>query len=101
MSKTIDPEQVRKVAMLARLDLTDAEIERYAQQLSQIVSYVKKMDELDTEGVEPLAHCLGISNRFGQDKPQPSLGTEKALSNAPEQDGTFFIVPRILEEGSA
>ena len=101
MSKKMDAQQVKKVAMLSRLDLSDAEIERFAGQLSDIVTYVEKMNELDTEKVEPMAHCLGITNRFGEDRPAESLGTEKALANAPDHDGQFFIVPRILEENSA
>ncbi|MHC4328420.1 MAG: Asp-tRNA(Asn)/Glu-tRNA(Gln) amidotransferase subunit GatC, partial [Planctomycetota bacterium] len=82
MAKKIDEAQVRKVAKLSRLDLTEAEVEEFTGQLSAILNYVEKMNELDTDGVEPIAHCLPISNVFRQDRVKESLGTEKALANA-------------------
>jgi aspartyl-tRNA(Asn)/glutamyl-tRNA(Gln) amidotransferase subunit C len=100
MDKIIDEAQVRKVAKLARLDLTDAEVAEFAGQLSAILDYVARMNELNTEGVEPLAHCLPISNVFRDDTIKESLGTEKTLANAPQRDESFFKVPKILEESS-
>jgi aspartyl-tRNA(Asn)/glutamyl-tRNA(Gln) amidotransferase subunit C len=100
MEKIIDEAQVRKVAKLARLDLTDAEVEEFAGQLSAILDYVARMNELNTDGVEPLAHCLPINNVFREDIVKESLGTEKTLANAPQHDGPFFKVPKILEEPS-
>jgi len=100
MEKIIDEAQVRKVAKLARLDLTDAEVAEFAGQLSSILDYVARMNELNTEGVEPMAHCLPISNIFREDVVKESLGTEKTLANAPQRDGPFFKVPKILEEPS-
>ena len=98
MSKKIDQAQVRKVARLSRLELTKAEVEEFTNQLSAILEYMEKMDELDTNGVEPLAHCLPINNVFRQDCIKPSLGTEKVLKNAPQRDGDFFKVPKILDD---
>ncbi|MFA5239997.1 MAG: Asp-tRNA(Asn)/Glu-tRNA(Gln) amidotransferase subunit GatC [Phycisphaerae bacterium] len=98
MGKRINQEEVRKVAKLSRLDLTEGEIEEFTGQLSAILDYVAKMNELDTTGVEPLAHCLPISNVFREDIVRQSLGTEKTLANAPQRDGDFFKVPKILEE---
>lgn len=100
MAKRIDEAQVRKVAKLSRLELTDAEVEEFTGQLSAILDYVEKMNELDTNGVEPLAHCLPISNVFREDCVKESLGTEKALANAPQRDGEFFKVPKILDDSS-
>ncbi len=100
MAKKIDQEQVRKVAKLSRLELTDAEIEEFTGQLSAILDYVEKMNDLDTTNVEPLAHCLPISNVFRQDLTKESLGTEKTLANAPQRDGEFFKVPKILDDSS-
>jgi aspartyl-tRNA(Asn)/glutamyl-tRNA(Gln) amidotransferase subunit C len=97
----IDAEQVRKVAKLARLLLTEAEIEEFTGQLGAILGYVEKMNELDTSRVEPLAHCLPISNVLRADEVRPSLGTELTLSNAPDSDGPFFKVPKILDDSSA
>ncbi|MEN6425241.1 MAG: Asp-tRNA(Asn)/Glu-tRNA(Gln) amidotransferase subunit GatC [Phycisphaerales bacterium] len=101
MEQKIDAQQVRKVAKLARLALSDAEIEEFTGQLGAILGYVEKMNELDTTGVEPLAHCLPISNVFRTDEVRESLGTEKTLANAPDRDGSFFKVPKILEDSSA
>jgi len=101
MDQKIDADQVRKVAKLARLALTDAEVEEFTGQLGAILGYVEKMNELDTTGVEPLAHCLPISNVFRADEVRESLGTEKTLANAPDRDGSFFRVPKILEDSSA
>lgn len=100
MAAKIDEAQVRKVAKLARLELTDTEVGEFTGQLSAILGYVEKMNKLNTEGVEPLAHCLPISNVFREDLVKESLGTEKALANAPQTDGEFFKVPKILDDSS-
>ncbi len=100
MAEKIDEKQVRKVAKLSRLELTEAEVEEFTGQLSAILDYVEKMNELDTENVQPLAHCLPISNVFREDIVKESLGTEKTLSNAPQRDGEFFKVPKILDDSS-
>lgn len=100
MAEKIDQQQVRKVAKLSRLDLSDAEVEEFTGQLSAILGYVEKMNELDTENVEPLAHCLPVHNVFREDVVKESLGPEKALANAPQQDGEFFRVPKILDDNS-
>ena len=100
MPEKIDKEQVRKVAKLSRLELTEAEIEEFTGQLSAILGYVEKMNGLDTDSVEPLAHCLPVHNVFRQDSVKPSIGTEKALANAPQRDGQFFKVPKILDDSS-
>ncbi len=101
MEKKIDQAQVRKVARLSRLELTDAEVEEFTDQLSAILDYVEKMNELDTDNVQPLAHCLPVSNVFRQDCVKQSLGTERTLANAPQRDGEFFKVPKILDDSSA
>jgi aspartyl-tRNA(Asn)/glutamyl-tRNA(Gln) amidotransferase subunit C len=100
MAKKIDESEVRKVAKLARLELSEAEVREFTGQLSAILDYVAKMNELDTEGVEPLAHCLAISNVFREDRVGESLGPEATLANAPQRDGNFFKVPKILDDGS-
>jgi aspartyl-tRNA(Asn)/glutamyl-tRNA(Gln) amidotransferase subunit C len=98
MDKKIDKSQVKKVAKLARLELSEAEIEEFAGQLNAIIDYVERMNKLNTQGVEPMAHCLPVSNVFRDDVIKESLGTEKTLANAPQSDGPFFKVPKILEE---
>jgi aspartyl-tRNA(Asn)/glutamyl-tRNA(Gln) amidotransferase subunit C len=98
MPEKIDEAQVRKAAKLARLDVSEAQVAEFAGQLNAIIGYVERMNELKTDDVEPLAHCLPISNVFREDTIKESLGTEKTLANAPQRDGAFFKVPKILEE---
>lgn len=98
MEKRIDTELVKKIAKLSRLELTDGEVEEFTAQLGAIIEYVEKMNQLDTTDIEPLAHCLPINNRFREDQIRPSLGSDNALVNAPERDGNFFKVPKILDE---
>ena len=100
MSKKIDEAQVRKVAQLGRLDLSDKEIAEITIHLSGILGYVEKLNEVDTSNVEPLAHCLPVSNVFRADEIKESLGTEKTLANAPQSDEDFFKVPKILDDSA-
>lgn len=101
MNSRIDETQVRKVAKLARLDLSDAEVSEFTGQLSAILEHVEKMNELNTDNVEPLAHCLPVHNCFRDDVIKESLGTEKTLANAPQKDDQFFKVPKILDDTSS
>lgn len=100
MPEKIDAAQVRKVAKLARLELTDAEVQEFTGQLGAILGYVEKLNELDTADVEPLAHCLLVTNVLRKDESCASLGTERVLANAPQRDGPFFKVPKILDDNS-
>ncbi len=101
MAGRIDAEQVRHIGMLARLKLSDEEIERFSGQLSDILAYVEKLNELDTDGVEPTAHPLPVANVFRADEPHTPLNSAAALANAPGRDGSFFAVPKVLEQDSA
>jgi aspartyl-tRNA(Asn)/glutamyl-tRNA(Gln) amidotransferase subunit C len=92
------PDLVRKIAHLARLKVTDAEGERLSRELGEILSYVELLDEVNTEGVEPMAHAIELINVLREDIPQPSLPREQALANAPGTDGRYFLVPAILDE---
>lgn len=100
MADTIDEAQVRKVAKLARLELTDEEVGRFSRDLGAILEYIQKLNELNTEGVEPLAHCLPITNVLRPDEVRPSLGAEATLANAPERYEDYFKVPSIFDENS-
>ncbi|MBV8781818.1 MAG: Asp-tRNA(Asn)/Glu-tRNA(Gln) amidotransferase subunit GatC [Phycisphaerae bacterium] len=102
-SSQITPDAVRHVAKLARLDLPEARVARLSGQLETILGYVQKISNADVSGVEPLAHPLPISNVFREDVVEPSLPLEKVLQNAPEVDGPFFKVPKVIgaEEDSA
>lgn len=92
------PELVRKVAHLGRLKVTDTERERLSRQLGDILTYVELLNEVDTEGVEPMAHAIELTNVLREDIPQASLPREQALANAPSTDGRYFLVPAILDE---
>jgi aspartyl-tRNA(Asn)/glutamyl-tRNA(Gln) amidotransferase subunit C len=89
----ISREEVLHVAELARLALTEDEIERLGEQLSAILEAVGKVSELDLSGIEPTSHPLELTNVWGADEPRPSLPLEDALANAPEREGSFFRVP--------
>jgi aspartyl-tRNA(Asn)/glutamyl-tRNA(Gln) amidotransferase subunit C len=90
-------QEVEKVALLARLRLSDAELEKLTAELNRIVGHVETLQELDTEGVEPMAHPLPLENVFRDDRVQPSLGTERALATAPKHDESFYLVPPVLD----
>ncbi|MCI0499495.1 MAG: Asp-tRNA(Asn)/Glu-tRNA(Gln) amidotransferase subunit GatC [Planctomycetales bacterium] len=100
MAVKIDEQQVRRVALLSRLELSDAEIVQFSTQLSAIVDYIEKLNELKTDHVAPLAHCLPVHNVLRQDIPRPSLTNDQALANAPERYDEYFKVPKILDDGS-
>ena len=90
--------EVEHVARLARLELTAEEKERMRAQIDSILSYIDKLNELDTSAVEPTSHVLPMTNVFREDEVMPSLSQEEVLVNAPDRHEFFFRVPRILEE---
>ena len=90
-------EDVRWIAHLARLELTDVELATMTRQLTSIIDYVTQLQQVDTEHVEPLAHPLPIQNVFREDNPAPSLSVDAALANAPDRRGHFYGVPAVLE----
>ena len=91
----ISREEVLHVARLARLALTDEEVERFRDQLSAILEAVGKVSELDLEGVPPTSHPLDLVNVLAEDEPAPSLSLEEALANAPDPEDAFFGVPPV------
>jgi aspartyl-tRNA(Asn)/glutamyl-tRNA(Gln) amidotransferase subunit C len=93
----LSTEDVAKVALLARLRLSPAELETFTGQLSAIVDYVAQLQELDTTGVEPLAHGIEVRNVFREDVRGPALPREQALANAPKRNSEGFLVPAVLE----
>ena len=86
-------EEVLHVARLARLALTDEEVERFREQLSAILDAVGTVAELDLADVEPTSHPLDVVNVWAEDEPRPSLPLDEALANAPDREGSFFRVP--------
>ncbi|HIK13315.1 MAG TPA: Asp-tRNA(Asn)/Glu-tRNA(Gln) amidotransferase subunit GatC [Oscillatoriaceae cyanobacterium M33_DOE_052] len=94
----LDREEVRKVAHLARLELTDAEEEQFTIQLRSILDYFDQLAELDTTNVKPTTRAIEVSNVARSDALQPFGDRDTILSGAPDQDGDFFKVPKILNE---
>ena len=93
---------VRYVADLARLELTDDEARRYGAELSAVLSYVAQLNELQLEGIEPTAHATRLANVFRNDAAGPNLEREKALANAPAlTDDVLIRVPQVIEEEEA
>jgi aspartyl-tRNA(Asn)/glutamyl-tRNA(Gln) amidotransferase subunit C len=93
---SISRDDVEKVALLARLRLTDAELATMTDQLAQIVAYVDQLGEVDTQGIEPMAHAIELANVFKDDEVAPSLPREEALANAPHHDARGYLVPAVL-----
>jgi aspartyl-tRNA(Asn)/glutamyl-tRNA(Gln) amidotransferase subunit C len=88
---------VQYVARLARLALTPAEEEKFGAQLSQVLGYIEKLNQLDVAGIEPTAHAVPLVNVTRPDEVQPCLSNEEALSNAPARGNGLFLVPKIVE----
>ena len=89
----IEREQLRHVAHLARLELSDEELDRLGPQLNDIIAAVSKVSELDLSDVPATSHPLDVVNIWAEDEPRPCLTVEEALANAPERDGNYFKVP--------
>jgi len=94
---TVTLKDVEHVAKLARLELSDAEKNRFTEQMNAILKYAEKLNELNTEGVEPTTHVLPVMNVMREDKARPSWPLEEVLANAPEEEDGQFRVPAVLE----
>ncbi|HEY2841064.1 MAG TPA: Asp-tRNA(Asn)/Glu-tRNA(Gln) amidotransferase subunit GatC [Pirellulales bacterium] len=93
---SLSREQVEKVSLLARLQLSESELIAMTAQLDAIVGYVEQLAEVDTEQVEPMAHAIELSNVFREDRARPSVDRGEILANAPHADGQFYLVPAVL-----
>lgn len=92
----VTKKDVEYIADLARLKFNDEELEKFTEQLNEILSYVAKLNELDTSNVEPLSHPVEGSNVFREDIVKPSIDREEALKNAPDKNELFFKVPKVI-----
>ena len=99
MTDRLTEDEVKKVASLSRLTLTDEELHRYAGQLSSVLEYVSQLSELDVQDVEPMAHATDITNVLREDLPEYGLKTDEALNNAPGKMPPYFEVPKVLGDG--
>lgn len=92
----LSKKDVEHIAWLAHIEVSDQEKALFTEQFNEILDYFKKIDEVDTEGVEPTYHVLDLKNVSRRDKTEPSLPVEEALKNAPKRDKTFIKAPRIV-----
>ncbi|QOV88700.1 Asp-tRNA(Asn)/Glu-tRNA(Gln) amidotransferase subunit GatC [Humisphaera borealis] len=99
---SITVDDVRKVARLARLSIPDTDLPAITAKLEPILGYIEQLNEVDTAGVAAMAHVVPLHNVLREDTIEPALGLEATLRNAPETDGPFFKVPKVIgEEDSA
>ena len=92
----LDQASVEKVALLARLEFSQQELSEFTEKLGRIVDFVEQLQQVDTTGVEEMAHPLDVHSVLRQDKRAPGLSREQALANAPSSDDEFFLVPPVL-----
>lgn len=93
----ISNEEVKHIAKLAKLSLTDEEVEKYAKDLESIATFVEKLNEVDITGVEPTAHIVDKKNVFRKDENKPSIEREQMLKNAPSKEAGCISVPKVVE----
>lgn len=94
---SISIKDVEHVAKLARLDLSDQEKDRFTEQLNAILKYAEKLNELNTEHIEPTSHVIPVANVLREDEARPSLPIEDVMRNAPDEDEGQFRVPAVIE----
>lgn len=98
--KKVSSEEVLRIASLAKLDLSEEEVEKYTSQLNDILRCTEQINEPDTDDIEPLSHVLELENVFRKDRGKPSMTEEAALMSAPESDGDYFVVPSVIDRSS-
>ncbi|MBI1390542.1 MAG: Asp-tRNA(Asn)/Glu-tRNA(Gln) amidotransferase subunit GatC [bacterium] len=94
---SISRDELKHIALLSRLELSDDEAELYTRHIGEILEYVEKLKELDIEGVEPTSHAVPMENVMRDDVVGPGLEIDEALKNAPDREDRFFRVPRVTE----
>lgn len=99
MSDSLTDADIRKIAKLSRLSVTESQVPSIRTQLSSILGHIAKLQALPTEGVEPMAHPMKIVNRLGADEPKACMPVEELLKNAPAVEDRFLAVPKVLGEG--
>lgn len=99
MPQKITEDDVRHVAKLSRLTLSEEEVHTYTDQLAHVLDHIARINELDLEGVEPMSHPLDLANVMRDDREQPGLPVDTALANAPAKEPPFFEVPKVIGDG--
>lgn len=92
----ITKEEVLYVAHLARLDLAEESIEKFAGQIDEILGYIEKLNQVDTKGIQPTSHAISLTNAFRDDEEKEPIERELALANAPEREEGSFVVPKVV-----
>jgi len=95
---SVTKKDVEYIANLASLKFDETELENFTHQLNDILSYMEKLNELDTENIEPLSHTVENTNVFREDIVKPSIDRELALKNAPDKTDEFFVVPKVINQ---
>ena len=93
---SVTMKDIEKIAELAKLKFSEQELKDFTPQMNEILNYMEKLNELDTENVKPLSHPIEQTNVFREDKLKPSISTEEALKNAPAKDDNHFKVPKVI-----
>ena len=96
MTQTIDASTVRRIGKLSRLELTDDEIATLQPQMAEVLDFFDKLQQLDTDTVEPMAHAVELANVLAEDTPRESLPVNAALANAPDREGNYYKVNKVL-----
>jgi aspartyl-tRNA(Asn)/glutamyl-tRNA(Gln) amidotransferase subunit C len=95
---SVDKNEILKIASLAKLKFNDDEIEKFTYQFNEILNYINKLNEINTDNVEPLSHPLEINSVMRNDELKISISTDKALMNSPDKDDKFFKVPKVIKD---
>ena len=98
MAEPLTEAEVRHIATLSRLQLSDEEVAMMMKELSAIVGYVDQLREVDVEGVDPTAHAVDVKNVFRDDVVRESIGSDRAVANAPQNEDSYFKVPKVLDQ---
>ena len=96
--RSITSDEIKKLASLSKLSIADDEMDKYSQELSDILDYFSQLEKVDTSNIEPLLNVLDQVNDSKPDEPQPSITQKLALKNAPKADGEFFQVPEVIKK---
>jgi aspartyl-tRNA(Asn)/glutamyl-tRNA(Gln) amidotransferase subunit C len=101
MARPIDEAQVRHIAHLSRINLSDEEVAALGEQFAAILGYFEQLSNVNTDGIEPTAHPLPLTNVLRDDEPVTPIGVDAALANAPARETPYFKVPKVLDQETA
>ena len=94
---SVTKDEVKYIASLSRLEFNESELEDFTNEFNQILNYIDKLNELDTENIEPLSHPIEKKNVFREDKLVASINRDEAIKNAPDKTDEYFKVPKVIK----